>query len=230
MTEVSDEMLMAYADGELDPAAAADVRRAVDSDPILEKRLRLFAQSRLEAKQALQNVLEEPIPARLLGAVHAADPPRRWYRGFWLPMGIAVAASLVGGFLVGSSLRPRAVSLTGEEIAGMLETAPAGQAVAFDGGELSIVGTYQAGESYCRVFRRVAAAGSWRGVACRNDGGWLTELVIADGHPMGDFAPASGFAAEGIEAFLEAVGAGEALSEVAERAAIERGWRPAHAE
>lgn len=70
--EMSDEMLMAYVDGELAAEDAAAVERAIAADPVLKRRAADFRDTRLLARGALAEDRAEPVPAALVAAVRAA--------------------------------------------------------------------------------------------------------------------------------------------------------------
>jgi len=61
----SDETLMAYADGELEPALAARVEEAMRADPRVEEAVRRHRALRGDVFAAFAGVLDEPVPARL---------------------------------------------------------------------------------------------------------------------------------------------------------------------
>jgi hypothetical protein len=67
--EFDDETLMALADGELDEEAAAAVENAMETNDDLARRVALFLQTRVEVKEALRPLLEEPVPERLSQSV-----------------------------------------------------------------------------------------------------------------------------------------------------------------
>ena len=67
----SDEILMRFADGELDEATAARLERALAADDALMVRLALFTETRAASKAALQPLLDEPVPEKLRAAVEA---------------------------------------------------------------------------------------------------------------------------------------------------------------
>lgn len=71
-TETSDEMLMAYVDGELAAEDAAAVARAIAADPVLKQRAADFRDTRLLARGAFAEDRAEPVPAALAAAVRAA--------------------------------------------------------------------------------------------------------------------------------------------------------------
>jgi hypothetical protein len=63
---LSDEVLMAYADGELDSRTRAEVERAMDADPQIARRVAEHQALRATLHTTYDKVLEEPIPDRLL--------------------------------------------------------------------------------------------------------------------------------------------------------------------
>lgn len=68
--DLGDEVLMAYADGELDPLASAQVARALAADPRVAARVALFRDTADAARAAFAPDLERSVPAGLL---HALD-------------------------------------------------------------------------------------------------------------------------------------------------------------
>ncbi len=69
--QVDLETLIAFADGELNEAERAEVKRALDADPAL--RAQLESQQRLRAaiSAAFDPIAQAPAPARLAAAVQA---------------------------------------------------------------------------------------------------------------------------------------------------------------
>lgn len=120
----TDETLMAYADGELDPSERSAVERAMREDPQVAAAVERHRALRAKVFGAYAGVLEEPVPERLrpvpapaaaprvlsLDAARqarrqAAAPPAPAAaprRQAWFQWG-ALAASLVVGVLVGSA-------------------------------------------------------------------------------------------------------------------------------
>ncbi|WP_026620480.1 anti-sigma factor RsiW (plasmid) [Ensifer sp. WSM1721] len=68
-TDFSDEILMRFADGELDAETSAEIERAMETDDELVSRVGLFIETRQAAKAAMQPLLDEPLPAELEAAV-----------------------------------------------------------------------------------------------------------------------------------------------------------------
>ncbi|HTV87471.1 MAG TPA: hypothetical protein VME41_00510 [Stellaceae bacterium] len=120
MHKHSDEALVAYLDGELDATEREHVEAWLDADPAARERMAAMAQAAELARSAYADVIDEPVPERLIEAVRGAAPaakpavqdaeilvlrPRR--RTAPAPtrrriIGIAAAAALFGIVLGGS--------------------------------------------------------------------------------------------------------------------------------
>jgi anti-sigma factor RsiW len=178
--DITDEMLVAFADGEADEATARRIEEALERDAGLAARLEPFVATRRILKRALGDVAREPVPERLTrfvvsgGAVEDATrsssapgraasvgggraPERPWA---W-PMAAAVAGLVAGGvgYLAGSSgWRPPsgsplvALAAADEALGTLLATAP-------DGGKVrwSDPATGRGGEVAIRASHRTRA-------------------------------------------------------------------------
>lgn len=235
MQEVSDEMLMALADGELDAATAVQLMARVQADPALAARYGIFAETRALLAEAWET--SDPVPAHLVAAImgtreaeaplipEAADtarilPFRRITRAQALPM--AIAASLlmavgIGGFLIGQGTTPQHVASGPEAAAIVLAAVPTGgEAVLPDGTTVRALGSYATDAGLCRLI----AIDDGRAVVCKDASvGWKVALAIA-GPGQGGFLPASDIGTELVESVLDALGAGAALDPAAESSAL----------
>ena len=76
MSQISDEMIMAYADGEL----GDDDRRAVETylagNPAAAARLRAFEVSGRSLARLYDDAMRQPVPDRLIQSVRTADVAR----------------------------------------------------------------------------------------------------------------------------------------------------------
>ena len=115
MHERSDEALVAYLDGELDGAERRHVEAWLDAEPAVRERLAALAQSADLVRGAYADIIDEPVPERLVAAARGATvanqpasqeaeilvlqrparalhlaPSRRWQ------IGLAAAAGLFG--------------------------------------------------------------------------------------------------------------------------------------
>ena len=71
---ISDEILMAYADGEADAATRAQVEAAMQEDPEIGRRVARHRALRDAMQGAGASVLAEPVPERLIAAARGRAP------------------------------------------------------------------------------------------------------------------------------------------------------------
>lgn len=253
-----DDVLMAFADGELDDPRAAEVAEAIDADPDVAARVAMFMQTRQAARQAFGSIMAEPVPARLLQAVaegpsRAAMPlaaasigrqvpppvtvanenlPGRW-RPLLLAASAALAAGLIG-YLAASGQRgaPDALaSLAGSPAAlgRFLEETAEGQRRTFGTGQSAaaeVTGTYRLADGrVCRAIRldHAASGSAAEALSCRDRDRWRLELAAPLRPADAGFRPAG--AGLGVDAALDAAGAGERLPANEVEQLARRGWR-----
>jgi anti-sigma factor RsiW len=75
MPEHSDEELVAYLDGELGDAEREHIEAWLDSDPAARERLAALVQAGELARSAYADILDEPVPERLIAAARGATAP-----------------------------------------------------------------------------------------------------------------------------------------------------------
>lgn len=245
--QFSDEILMAYADDEVDADLRRQIEAAMALDPSIAERVAKHRNVRAELGAAFDGVCDEPIPDRLLEAA-ASSPakpasvtdlkaaraakeraahPRRWSWVEWT----SIAASLVIGILAGrTALHPSrsdlfATAAEGIVARGELSAALTDQ-ISGDAKDAKVrIGlTFRATSGdYCRTFVTASTAG----FACREPNEWKVRALsegVADAKG-GDYRMAG---TELPPAILEAVEqsmAGEALDREQEQAARARDWK-----
>ena len=254
---ISDETLMAYADGELDAAARAAVESAMREDPQIEKRVAAHRTLRRKVQAAYSVELSEGVPERLLRAARGAANTQqakvvdlqgaraamertasraRSPRPQWRIAG-TIAASLIAGvglgfFMWGQTEAPLMRSAGGALVArGQLAQALSNQLAA----EQSRNSPVQIGVSfraksgdYCRTFA-LSGAVSPSGLACRHGGEWQVQALTQEPGAAGD----SGYRTAGsampgaILRSVEGQIAGEPLDQAGEMAARQRSWAAA---
>ncbi len=242
----SDEILMAYADGELDEPQRSEVDAAVRADPALARIVAGHRALRRDVAAAFAGVLDEPVPARLQPTAGAkvlsfeaarsargrtqAPPPRRISPSAW-PKWAALAATVVVGVLAGSvwlhgggddafvSADAGGRLTARGELASALSRQLASEPAR--GSAVRIGVSFAArGSSYCRSF----SAGAKAGLACRDGESWRIP-VLTDAPPgTGDYRQAGSAPGAVLEAIDERM-AGEPLDAAAEKAARDRGWK-----
>lgn len=75
MSKISDEILMAYADGELAPKETAALEVVLKKDATLRMRLEPFVVTRRKLVDTFDSTLAEPIPDHLISAILRAPAP-----------------------------------------------------------------------------------------------------------------------------------------------------------
>lgn len=105
---ITDDALMAYLDGEADPARAGEIEAAMAVDPKLRGRLEAMAARDATVRAAFDGLLERPVPDALADRVRAAAgahenvvtldsrrrAPRRWA---WVAGALAAQAAMLAG-------------------------------------------------------------------------------------------------------------------------------------
>lgn len=229
----SDETLMAYADGELDPATRNAVERAIRADPTLAAKVRQHTAMRSNVFAAFGPIADEPVPPRLKAATRSgkviqlntartlrAEAVPEKHRWSWAEWG-GIAAALMVGVLAGGAAviglqqpAPLAVGADGAllaqgDLADALSTQPGG--VASPGALVQVGASFEAKDGgYCRSF----IMGSTAGLACRNGAGWTLPVTAKAGSTMPPLV---------LTAIDERI-AGQTLDAEAEAAARGRGW------
>jgi anti-sigma factor RsiW len=244
---MDDARLIAWIDGELEPAEAEAVAAAVAADPALAARADTHRRLKARISAAFGPLLEEPVPIperrpapvvslaaaraerqeRAQSEMRARQPdrtPRRWA---WPG---AVAACLLAGILVVHQVGGGGVPLPGGQgigdRAGALALAPQiadalDTQAAGQAGPVRVALSFKdkAG-AYCRSF----SAEHLGGVACRAGGGWqLRYATPAGATTQGDYRMAGGDAAT--MQVVQAMMAGDPLDAGQERKARDAGWK-----
>ncbi len=190
MSRLTDEVLSAYIDGELQPAEAARVALELTRDPEAFRRL-----NALRAGDAvIRDAFHWPMAGQsALAERFVAETEREsaWRRPLSIAAFVATGVIFVSvaGFAAGQWTAPREVridpdrgALAAGGLAHALETQSSDAS-----GPLRIALTFQARDGrYCRQF---AFAGGLQGVACRYQRGWRLEALstpdpAADGGAM----------------------------------------------
>ena len=243
-----DEVLMAYADDELDARTRAAVEAAMASDPELARRIAQHKALRSRVHSAFNRVLDEPVPARLLQVVRS-DPPgagknnvvslrrRRVQRWTW-PQWTAVAASLIVGVIAARLVFVRSGGpspivmrggrvLAGGVLADALSDQLAADQTAADPVRIGVSFRSKSGD-YCRTFA-LAPPTDLAGLACRVTDGWRVRVLAREESPVAGtstYRQAASSMPPPVIAGVSNLIAGEPLDARAEAAARGRHWQP----
>jgi hypothetical protein len=248
---ISEETLMAYADGELDAATRASVEAAMQQDADIGKRVARHRAMRDAMRGAFSAVLDEPVPARLIHAARgqtaapkaevvelslAREAARRKNLAAparWQP--VAIAASLLLGLGLGflawhgppSLIQPGdggglvASAALARVLSNQLSDDRAADHIANTG-----LSFRDKSGDYCRTFALTGSDAS-SGLACREGADWRIKVLAQSSHAAassGSFRTAGSQDSPAIRAAVEGSIDGEPLDHAAEIAAREAGW------
>lgn len=242
---ITDELLMAYADGEVDDATRDRIERAMAADANLRAKVEHHRALRKQLSASFDPVLSEPIPDRLknvvadaasntvadLSQARAARTERRT-RFFQQPTAwMSLAASVVLGVAIGFfGLGERGGMIdTGAD--GLAASGGLADALANNlsadansaGVHIGVSFLAKSGE-YCRSF--AVTEGAFAGYACRDDNAWrIRMLAPARASEPGDFRTASSAMPESVLNAISEVMQGEALDADEEAKARDRNWK-----
>ena len=226
--EVTDEMLMAYVDGELDAQTRGDVQAAIGADPSLARRVNEFEASAAAVRESFAGLLGAEPPAALLSAVRDTPEgnlvsfPRRIFQNAAMPLaaGIALAIGLGGGYWLAGPAGPNQASsgglfAGGDAVAVALADYADGQPIALDvdgvATQLSVLGSYPIDGGTCRSFSMALETQSINGVGCDRGDGYTIEMAVSGPPDRDGFALASDRVTQSLDAYLDAIGAGSPL-------------------
>ncbi|WP_299191621.1 hypothetical protein [uncultured Erythrobacter sp.] len=238
---ISEEQIAAYADGELEGAALAEVEAAIAADPALARKVAAHRKLKDTLGAHFAPVLDQPVPEHLSALLQPkedtapegevvsfaaarqkrglAPAVRRW--GVWV--GPAMAAAVVAAVVLVPGNVPSDPFVPDGTPTPQLAAALDNQLVASQPADsrTQILLSFENDRGrYCRTYR----SGSVGGIACRSEQGWSIEREM-----MLDGAQATEFRQAGSEGDLLAaaqdMAAGDALDAEAEAEAQAKGWR-----
>ena len=234
--DIAREVLMAYADGELDALAAKRVERAIAADPALAAEVEQHRMLRTMLAERFAPLAVAPVPDRLsallqlpavtdLAEARAARTARAPRPMAWAS-GIALAASLLLGIAVGQRLGLSAAGtidggtvVASGPLARALDTQLA-SAVRRPAVRMLVTFRDRSGV-LCRSFSGEVLSG----IACRSGGQWaLRETRMAQAAPDSAYRQA-GSADAALMADAQDMMAGDPLDAAAEAGARAKGWR-----
>lgn len=221
----------AWLDGELPEPQASAMAARVAADPELAAFADQHRALSTRLSAAFAPVLAAPVPEPLQTAAEprtaeVLDFAARARRRQWSVAGLAAAASLALGLLIGTNVPGKGDSFrsTGGQLAaaGILDAALDRQlAAAGEQSGVRIGLSFKDREGrYCRTF----AAEAQNGLACRRGEDWAIEGLVRSGSTQGDYRMASG-QDPALSALIDGRLAGEALDPAAEAQAVAEHWK-----
>jgi anti-sigma factor RsiW len=255
---IPDDILMAFADGELDDATRQIVEAAERDDPDVRRRLAAHRQLRARLQTAFAATLDEPVPERLLAAVRKPAAPvapvirladhraaktgaaaRKFSISAWSAFG-SLAASILVGLGLGYAVwrgpdEPLKTSSDGSVVAsGTLAKALSTELAAQRRPDrVATIGLSFLAKSgaYCRTFS-LSSGQSGAGLACRDGERWRIHLLAPaanDGSAGSEYRTAGSNDSPQLRSLIESEIQGEPLTQEDEEAARRAGWRAAPA-
>ena len=250
---ISDETLMAYADGEADAATRASIEAAMRDDPEIAGRVALHRAMRETLQGAFATVIEEPVPERLIAAARGQAPPatastpsavadlagarnaaqrkveasagRRWQPA-------ALAACLLLGLSAGYLTWHGPAPLIEANADGLIAGAALAKALSSQlsddrsAGLVAVTGLSFRNKAggYCRTFSLSADGAS--GLACRDGARWKINALVqsANQGSNANFRTAESALPAPLRSAVETLIEGEPLDRSAEIAARQAGW------
>lgn len=247
MSTLDEETLLAYVDGQLDPARAAEVEARLADDPEARETVRVFRESAALLHGRFDAPLHQPIPERLLATLR--DTPaggdetrdddkvvsltkRRRPVTFSAPTlamaaGLALVIGFGGGYLT--------LGLPGGDpdaafLQQVLDGTASGVTVNTADAQLTPMATFRTTDGrYCREYEKLTDRAS-TGIACRDaDGRWQPQIEVAQTllGRSGDaqYAPASGPDIDPLAEAGLALGAERSLTPEQEQVLLRNGWQ-----
>ncbi|MGE5565071.1 MAG: anti-sigma factor family protein [Parcubacteria group bacterium] len=223
---ITDEMLMAYVDGELPEAERLKVESVVAADPALQERLEKHRRFRTRMGGAFAGVLDEPVPERLLESAKPSNVVPFPIRRRAVPGWAAIAATLVVGVVAGLSVPRGPQPMIGSDLRahGALATALDKQLASSPArGAIVRVGlSFRSADGYCRTFTERFVAG----LACREGSGWKVRMAVAqETATTGDYRTAASETPPQVLEAAQALMVGDPLDARAEVEAQQAGWK-----
>jgi hypothetical protein len=241
----SDDILMAYADGELDLATRRAVESAMERDALLAQRV-ARCQADAQARRRLAGPRRRGATVVQLAAVRAtraatqqaARKARKAQRWSWLEWS-ALAVVLVVGVVAGkfgladwqpdpqapASVAWRDGALVAQgRLALALDQAPGGTAGVY-GGSVRIGASFVSADgSYCRSFTASGSTQEMAGLACKNGGVWKLPMLLQNPRQPGAARPPMAEPPAAVQAVVEQRSSGALLDAAAEQEAMQKGW------
>lgn len=234
ITNLTDEVLCAYLDGDLSPEARAALERQLLSEPGARVRLDRFRESddRLRRAFALPpDAAADPLVRLLTGDASNTVRPIRTSgaRRFLAPIGLALAATVAGlaiGFVWRDAIdTPGTGAASGLALSGGLHEALDRNPSGLQRGGVTVLFTFRREDGVpCRQFETADARVSADGVVCRDAGKrWRVSAWRELPRAVGGYRAAGGDESP-VEAVVDALDASGPLSPSEEAALIAKGW------
>lgn len=230
--KLEDETLCRLIDGECSPQERLDIEERLANDETLRAKLEQFRNNDHLIRAAVSNN-DQSVPAAVASALTGHPVKSTRSRGLRYP--VALAASLLmataailvnNAWQIPSSQTPQLDSL----FVNALDTLPSradGWDSIDDERALRMVLTFPAADGkWCREFMLASEDSHWRGVACRDSGSWVTQVIGRDVflERVGGYRTAGATDNDTVAQFIDKTATDIALSGDEEAALIATDW------
>ncbi|MCU0733331.1 MAG: hypothetical protein MUE84_17350 [Hyphomonas sp.] len=253
MVHVPDELIMAYADGQVSPEEKVWLESILAVDPAVRSRLDVFVATGPGQFSPFDSVLTAPIPDRLIATVRGTRPEKRaaaprqsfmermFPNGFGGLQAVGYAAALAIGVGLGSALMtapddktPLIVAdrdgfVASGDLQVALDTKASGDKELVNEGDVRPVLTVRDGNGrICRHYEIVQRRKGPQGLACRQANGQWRITVLTGGEAAASARNASQGEPDVLDgmvgAAIKSMPAHSELTGVEEAYLIENGW------
>ncbi len=228
-----DHLLSMYMDNELDAEQIIGLANRLKSEPVLRARLTQLEENDGLVKQVYtQSAVNVPDHvAALISAdnVTLLRPASQWRR--WTTAAVAASCAAVVAMMVNTNqtavFNPMTIDA---QMAQALESSPSrasGWEALDDERTFRSVLTFPAADgNWCREFMLAHRESNWRGVACRDDGNWVNQVVGSEVflNQETQYRPAGADDSQSVARFIDETATDVALGPQQEAALIRSGW------
>lgn len=227
-----DELLVRLIDGECSPQERLDIEERLANDETLRARLEQFRQND-HLIRAVVSSHEQSVPPSVVNTLkmHAVKSPQP--RGFRHPVALAASLLLATAAVLVSNVWQLPTSQTPQLdslFVNALDTLPSradGWDSIDDERALRMVLTFPAADGkWCREFMLASEDSHWRGVACRDSGSWVTQVIGRDVflEQVGGYRTAGATDNDTVAQFIDETATDIALSRDEEEVLIATDW------
>lgn len=210
--KLTDEILMAYTDGELDTSDTEKIEKAIATDSVARRKVEMFRESKVMLQGVYDAPLQERVPQQLIDTilqskVEESTPgllerlaafmqiPTRWQSAFALVALFCIIIGTGSGYFANHIMqgeqKDHGLALIDKELGRGLELTESGHFFALDNEKTLIMPVttfFDKANRYCRQYDVVTGPVNTtitsKGIACRNQNGeWLT-IAHVSSHPL----------------------------------------------
>ncbi len=232
-TRVDDDHLLSmYVDNELDAERTIALASRLRSEPALRARLEVM-EANDQRVRMLSAQSDNQVPRHLAPMVAAENVSVLGMTRRWSSFAVAVAASVATAMALVVDLNQTDVfnpMIMDPQLASALEQSPSratGWDILDDDRQFRSVLTFPAADGrWCREFLLSQSEAHWRGVACRDGGEWVNQVVGSEVflEQETQYRPAGAGDSEQVARFIDETATDVALGPQQEAALIRSGW------